>query len=190
MATSRPVAPQVECRGKGWRRVCVGEDDFGVEPSSVIEPRLVLSALSSRECFLEKLFRRRRREKEREREAKVSSIDRKIVRNVFLFPFSFTEISAYNLKWTEFFLSFRKIMQSRRSLVYKIYTWKIYRINYSNGGWLREKRDVSRLEMQIDSNILECWMKRFNGTERKRGGGAKWLSNSFSISRGGGRIDN
>lgn len=35
------------------------------------------------------------REREREREAKVSSIDRKIVRNVFLFPFSFTEISAY-----------------------------------------------------------------------------------------------
>ena len=56
--------------------VCVGEDDFGVEPSSVIEPRLVLSALSSRECFLEKLFRRRQqREKERERERSESVVD-------------------------------------------------------------------------------------------------------------------
>lgn len=49
---SRLVAPQVE---KGLE-ACVGEDDFGLEPSSVIEPRLVLSALPATNASSKSFF--------------------------------------------------------------------------------------------------------------------------------------
>lgn len=72
---SRRAASRVRRKGL---EACVGEDDFGAEPSSVIEPRLVLSALpatngSSKSFFGVKATATTRvRVKEREREGSES----------------------------------------------------------------------------------------------------------------------
>lgn len=74
---SRRAASRVRRKGL---EACVGEDDFGAEPSSVIEPRLVLSALPATNGSSKSFFGARESdgddesesEREREREGSES----------------------------------------------------------------------------------------------------------------------